>query len=146
MFIVTYWAELSDNAQLPVAWIIAFLPHIYAAQLSNLYDNCSPRTYPELVEKDQTLDKAVFTSSTLLRPSLSNHHRLKPAFFAPKVRTPTASKTCPSLRPLSLQGTSPDWILQPSTKSAEVILWVELCITWSISTTPPRKLVPRCGA
>jgi uncharacterized MAPEG superfamily protein len=57
--------------QIPAAWVIAFLPHAYAAAQSKIFDNRSPRTYASLLEKDQTIDKAVSLLAILIR-SLSN--------------------------------------------------------------------------
>lgn len=57
-------------AQIPAAWVIAFLPHAYAAARSKVFDNRSPRTYPQILEKDQTIDKAVRPLSNLTFPSV----------------------------------------------------------------------------
>ncbi|KAG4428206.1 hypothetical protein IFR05_016313 [Cadophora sp. M221] len=42
----------------PAAWLIAFLPHIYATSLSKKFDIVSPRTYVSNLEKDQAIDQA----------------------------------------------------------------------------------------
>jgi uncharacterized MAPEG superfamily protein len=51
--------------------VIAFLPHAYAAAQFKIFDNCSPRTYASLLEKDQTIDKAVSLLAILIE-SFSN--------------------------------------------------------------------------
>ncbi|TVY80324.1 hypothetical protein LSUE1_G004278 [Lachnellula suecica] len=43
---------------IPVAWVLAFAPHAYAASASKVFDNRSPRTYVKTLEADQTIDKA----------------------------------------------------------------------------------------
>lgn len=43
---------------IPVAWALAMAPHVYATSLSKTFDNRSPRTYCNIVENDQTIDKA----------------------------------------------------------------------------------------
>ncbi|PMD15456.1 hypothetical protein NA56DRAFT_733632 [Hyaloscypha hepaticicola] len=43
---------------IPAAWVIAFLPHAYAASQSKSFDNRSPRTYTQTLEQDQTISKA----------------------------------------------------------------------------------------
>ncbi|CZR64805.1 uncharacterized protein PAC_14704 [Phialocephala subalpina] len=64
-------SALFDNTKnyslyaIPAAWVIAFIPHAYAASLSKVFDNRSPRTYADNVAKDQTLDKA--TKALILR-------------------------------------------------------------------------------
>jgi uncharacterized MAPEG superfamily protein len=55
--------------------VIAFLPHAYAAAQSKIFDNCSPQTYASLLEKDQTIDKAVSLIAILIT-SLSNNTSL----------------------------------------------------------------------
>jgi uncharacterized MAPEG superfamily protein len=57
--------SLMINSQIPAAWVVAFLPHAYAASLSK-FDNRSPRTYNKIVENDQTIDQAVRPSVPLL--------------------------------------------------------------------------------
>ncbi|KAF8856334.1 hypothetical protein BDZ45DRAFT_625275 [Acephala macrosclerotiorum] len=64
-------SALFDNTKnyslyaIPAAWIIAFIPHAYAASKSKAFDNRSPRTYGDSLAKDQTLDKA--TKDLILR-------------------------------------------------------------------------------
>jgi hypothetical protein len=45
--------------QIPIAWLVALIPHAYATSQSKLFDPKSPRTYAQVIEKDQTIDKAV---------------------------------------------------------------------------------------
>lgn len=47
-----------SKSQVPAAWLLAFLPHAYAASQSKIFDNRSPRTYVKSLEADQTIDKA----------------------------------------------------------------------------------------
>jgi hypothetical protein len=47
------------RSQIPAAWVIALLPHLYAAGLSKSFDNRNPRSYINSIEKDQGIDKAV---------------------------------------------------------------------------------------
>ena len=58
--------------QIPAAWVIAFLPHAYAASQSKIFDNRSPRTYASSLEKDQTIDKAVSLFAIIIK-SLPNN-------------------------------------------------------------------------
>ncbi|KAK2624379.1 hypothetical protein QTJ16_006329 [Diplocarpon rosae] len=44
--------------QIPAAWLVAFLPHAYAASLSKKFDNKSPRTYVGSLQEDQSIDQA----------------------------------------------------------------------------------------
>ncbi|KAK6579664.1 hypothetical protein PZA11_007900 [Diplocarpon coronariae] len=43
---------------IPAAWLVAFLPHAYAASLSTKFDHKSPRTYVGRLAEDQTIDQA----------------------------------------------------------------------------------------
>lgn len=57
--------------QIPAAWVLALLPHTYAASLSKVFDNRSPRNYNKALDKDQTIDQAV--SEFFISIILQNH-------------------------------------------------------------------------
>ncbi|KAB8297771.1 hypothetical protein EYC80_001572 [Monilinia laxa] len=43
---------------IPAAWLLAHIPHIYAATATKSYDNRSPRDFLKRLESDQGIDKA----------------------------------------------------------------------------------------
>ena len=57
--------------QIPAAWMIAFLPHVYATTQTKLYDPRSPRTFATILEKDQAIDKSVRSLYLLFVPILN---------------------------------------------------------------------------
>jgi len=64
---------IHNTVQIPAAWAIAFAPHAYAETQSKVFDNRSPRTYAQTLEKDQNhrqrggtpFPNALFISNTL---------------------------------------------------------------------------------
>ncbi|QSZ28747.1 hypothetical protein DSL72_003249 [Monilinia vaccinii-corymbosi] len=44
---------------IPAAWLIAHIPHVYAATATKSYDNRFPRDFPKSLEANQSIDQAV---------------------------------------------------------------------------------------
>ena len=45
--------------QIPIAWLVALIPHRYGKSLAKVFDPKSPRSYAQAIEKDKTIDNAV---------------------------------------------------------------------------------------
>ena len=55
-----------NNQQVPAAWAIAFLPHLYATSICpKSFDLRAPRTLSNNLKDDQTLEEAVGPFSLL---------------------------------------------------------------------------------
>jgi uncharacterized MAPEG superfamily protein len=72
-------------AKIPVAWLIALLPHAYGTSQYKPFDKRSPRTFLSILEKDQTIDKAV--SRIMPLTSCQFHLSISPFFRNMKTNT-----------------------------------------------------------
>jgi hypothetical protein len=59
-FVVSFNVCPPDSIdQIPIAWLVALIPHRYGKSLAKVFDPKSPRSYAQAIEKDKTIDNAV---------------------------------------------------------------------------------------
>ncbi|TGO77302.1 hypothetical protein BELL_0114g00190 [Botrytis elliptica] len=66
-----------NRSLVPAAWLLAHIPHVYAAVSTECFDNRSPRDFPKSLEADQRLDKAACSPSryfSLKKNQISRAH------------------------------------------------------------------------